>query len=189
MYLKNLEFPVQVKLDPGLKQCDPGPDFSLSISQFGTFSMGSILAQDPSLCTQCGCKPLQGLLASNFKSRANFSNRSRMDYCGQVNRIHQMTQTKVTCFTPEAVGWKFGVEISLFSLSPGTESKEGTQTPEQKESVVSRSDALCRYSGTRCRNAIKYYFSLKKEFWLYTKDRVQVLPADGRKKGNGQKKD
>lgn len=72
-----------------------------------------------------------------------------------------------------------GVETSLFSPSP--ESRED-QSPQNKiKSVVSRTDALYKHSGTRRTNKFtEYYPSFKKEFWISS--RIQVLPAEEKKR-------
>ena len=61
------------------------------------------------------------------------------------------------------------------------ESRED-QSPQNKiKSVVSRTDALHKHSGTRRTNKfIEYYPSFKKEFWVSS--RIQVLPAEEKKR-------
>lgn len=84
----NLVYLVQVKLDAWLKRYNLGFGFfSLFVSQFSFFNVVYLLGQALTLCTQDGCRLLQRLLTSRFKSRANFSRRSRMDCCGQGTRI------------------------------------------------------------------------------------------------------
>lgn len=115
-----------MKLDAVLKQYDLGLGFSLSISQFSIFNIGSILGQSLTSCTQYWCKLL---LTSRFKPRANFSSRSRMDHCDQgIGYTDDLDQGHM--FHP----WGMGVEISLFCPSPASMED---QSPQNKIRVWS----------------------------------------------------
>lgn len=156
----NLEYLIQVKFDPGLKQCDQCPGFSLSISQFSMSNLGQALSS----CTQYEGKQVQELFAFRFKSRANFL--VGLEWITVARGIGYIRWPKLRTHVPPL---RQGLRCRWRHLLPPKArdwSKGGPWSPEQDESVVTRTDVLYRCSVIRCTNNFKYYFSLKKEFYL-----------------------
>lgn len=152
-----------MKLDPGLKQCEPGPDFSLSISLFSIFKIDFSLG--PALLSLWSQNGANHSLPLDSKSETTF------------------LLVGLGWITGKRINWMRGTEAHVPPpLAHGLRERENHSPPNKMRVwlIETMFSTDTQGPGTQITSSSTVFY-LTKKFWLYPKDSVQVLPAEGKK--------